>query len=395
MFDCCRVPGPQGLDWSVSYATPDDTGDSGHVVVLRHGRFWRLDLAPSGALLSTPAIGRQLAHIVAHSPADGAPPAVGTLTTNNRDVWARDYAALAADARNRTVLQAIHSAAFVLVLDATQPTDIVAHSRALWHGVDAPTGGLQTRWADKPLNLVVFDNGKAGIMGEHSVMDGTPTVTFCDMVLDLLATPSFDHGTSSPASELEPPQPLDFAVSAQTARAIDEAEAAFRELTDGQALGMHRTAYGKRAIKTFGVSPDSWAQLLVQLAYARLLRARGEPKRCGGTYEAATTRRFARGRTETIRVVTRESDAWVASMDDTGVGAAERRALFAAASARHIQLAREAGGAQGVDRHLLGARFCLLSLAPLLLYLTYSLTIRALPPPRIKHNRPEDGAEGR
>ena len=48
-FDCARVPGTEGLDWSVSHATSGD----GHVVVLRNGHFWRLDVAQDGHILST------------------------------------------------------------------------------------------------------------------------------------------------------------------------------------------------------------------------------------------------------------------------------------------------------------------------------------------------------
>lgn len=53
MFDCCRVPGPQGLDWSVSYAKQDDSGDSGHIVVFRKNRVWKVDVTNNGQILST------------------------------------------------------------------------------------------------------------------------------------------------------------------------------------------------------------------------------------------------------------------------------------------------------------------------------------------------------
>jgi carnitine O-acetyltransferase len=101
------------------------------------------------------------------------------------------------------------------------------------------------------------------------------------------------------------------------------------------------------------VSPDSWAQMIIQLAYARLLRAHGKLRE-GGTYESATTRKFAKGRTEVIRVVSAESDRWVAAMDDDLVDSAKRRELFAKASKKHIERARLAGNGQGVDRHLFG-----------------------------------------
>ena len=53
MFDCCRVPGPDGLDWSVSYAKQGDIGNTGHVVVFRKNRVWRVDAAKDGRILGT------------------------------------------------------------------------------------------------------------------------------------------------------------------------------------------------------------------------------------------------------------------------------------------------------------------------------------------------------
>jgi len=105
--------------------------------------------------------------------------------------------------------------------------------------------------------------------------------------------------------------------------------------------------------------------MLVQLAYARLLRRRpvdtapsldGGVRLPGGTYEAATTRRFHKGRTEAIRVVSAASRAWVAAMLDESVDASTRRELFRAAVKQHGADARAAGSAQGIDRHILGLR---------------------------------------
>ena len=43
MFDCCRIPGPSGLDWSVSYSKEGETGHTGHIVVVRKNRFWKIN----------------------------------------------------------------------------------------------------------------------------------------------------------------------------------------------------------------------------------------------------------------------------------------------------------------------------------------------------------------
>jgi hypothetical protein len=58
MFDCCRVPN-EGLDWSISYATPGDLGNSGHIIVLRKNRVWKVEVTQNGQLLSTKDIERQ------------------------------------------------------------------------------------------------------------------------------------------------------------------------------------------------------------------------------------------------------------------------------------------------------------------------------------------------
>ncbi|KAJ7504134.1 carnitine acetyl transferase [Mycena galericulata] len=354
MFDCCRVPGPEGLDWSVTYAAPSDKGDTGHIIVFRNNRPWKVETTQNGRILGTKEIEQQIQYIWDNS--DGEYPGVGVLTASNRDVWAKDYTELASSSHNAAILQAIQSAAFTISLDSSSPITPEHHSRALWHG-DVANGvpvGLQNRWVDKPVQYIVFENAVAGLMGEHSVMDGTPTVRLADDVLSAIAHSTFDNGNNVPHNAVPlTPTPLDWQLSPATVSAIDAANGAARELVESQELGFLVTPYGKGAIKRFGVSPDSWAQMIVQLAYRRLL---GGKTRTGGTYEAASTRQFFKGRTEAIRVVSLESDAWAASMDAPDVGREEKKELFDAAVKVHGRLARAAGTGQGVDRHLFGLK---------------------------------------
>ncbi|KAJ4473588.1 carnitine acetyl transferase [Lentinula aciculospora] len=356
MFDCCRIPGLDGLDWSKSFAVEGDTGDSGHIIVMRKNRVWKINAAVNGRILSTDEFESQIQHIYENT--THLYPGVGILTASNRDVWAKDYAELANSERNSDILDAIHSSAFIICLEEGSPSTPEQNSRVLWHGhfSNGQAIGLQNRWVDKPCQFMVYDNMYAGFMGEHSIMDGTPTVRLCDEVLDALASPSFDHGESSDQSVAPPPPPptpLDWEVTAATAQAIVTANAAALDLINSQVLSYHLTTYGKDEIKQFGVSPDSWAQMIVQLAYRRTI---GNENRKGGTYEAATTRKFYKGRTEAIRVVTSESDAWVGSMDDPNASDAIRKELFDLATKKHITLAKLCGAGQGIDRHLLGLK---------------------------------------
>jgi carnitine O-acetyltransferase len=276
------------------------------------------------------------------------------LTAANRDLWASDYVHLRnLSPSNAALLDTIVSAAFVLCLDPATPGDFVTTSCFLWHG--APNG-LRDRWVDKPIQLIVFDSARAGLMGEHSVMDGTPTLAFADAICSDLANPAFDHGTASASSS--GPVELKWTLDRELERGVARAEKDAAELVGSQTMSMVKTNYGKRAIKSAGVSPDAWAQLLVQLAYARLLHVRGE-ERQGGTYESASTRRFFKGRTEVVRVVTSESDAFVRAMmtkrDDSGkVVVGDKRKLFEVAAKTHVANAQAAGRGEGVDRHLLG-----------------------------------------
>lgn len=262
----------------------------------------------------------------------------------------KDYQNLASSPHNSAIIHDIHSAAFIICLDTSKPSTPEQHSRYLWHG-DIANGipiGLRNRWVDKPVEFIVFDNAYAGLLGEHSAMDGTPTVRLCDDILKMLHNRSFDHGTGSTSLM---PSPLDWEISPSISEAISKADLAARELIDSQTLSYYLTSYGKSAIRQFGISPDAWAQMIVQLAYKRLI---GDAKRNGGTYEAASTRKFSKGRTEAIRVVTNESDAWVRSMDDPMTSKETRRELFKSATQKHVALAKNCVAGQGVDRHLLG-----------------------------------------
>ncbi|EJU03720.1 carnitine acetyl transferase [Dacryopinax primogenitus] len=351
MFDCCRVPGVPA-DWAVSYAQDLAVqGKPGHVIVIRRNRFWKIEVGDvNEEILSTSDLERQFQHIYTHMTADG--PAVGILGGNDRDTWSSDYERLSLSPSNASLLHALQSAAFVVCLDTERPESIIDFSRACWH---AGTSGVSwgNRWYDKPLQWIVFDNGRAGFMGEHSVMDGTPTVRLCDAVVRGLQRPDFDNGSVSP-TPLPNPEELEWHLTSADHSAILSATESFSTLIHSQAMSYHCTSYGKAEIKKFSVSPDSWAQMLIQLAHARVF-----PSPPVGTYEAATTRRFERGRTETIRTVSEETRLWVESMLDPAVGDEEKRKRFREACARHIALAREAGAARGVDRHMFGLKHLL------------------------------------
>ena len=81
-------------------------------------------------------------------------------------------------------------------------------------------------------------------------------------------------------------------------------------------------AFGKGLIKKCKVSPDSFIQMALQLAYYR------DQGRHHLTYEASMTRLFREGRTETVRSCSIESSEWVKSMMNPDVTVSESKIFF-------------------------------------------------------------------
>jgi carnitine O-acetyltransferase len=238
---------------------------------------------------------------------------------------------------------------------------------------DAFHGNGQNRWYDKPLQWIVFDSGEAAFIGEHSCMDGTPTGGFTNFYVrenqaDVEAWPfsakvndyighrlskrDFPKGGSD--NQLSPTY-LPFESDANTRASVSEATSSYSKAVSEQALDyLHYARYGKEGIKAQKCSPDGWVQMVMQLAYG--LTFPEEP--VTGTYEAAMTRKFALGRTETVRVCSAASKAFVLAMlDKSGkVSDQEKRKLFMDALAQHGKDMKDASNAQGIDRHIFGLK---------------------------------------
>ncbi|KAG0366821.1 Carnitine O-acetyltransferase mitochondrial [Gamsiella multidivaricata] len=241
---------------------------------------------------------------------------------------------------------------FVLCLDSTSPSTSEEFSRACWHGDGA------SRWFDKCFQLIVFANGRAGMNGEHSKMDATPTSRLCRYLIDeaqARTLPDF-RGLNAEdlyeiASVLDKPQPLSFVSSSALDRAIANAFAYFRATVDAhEMIPTEFRGYGKGLIKSFKMSPDAYVQMALQLAYYR------KHKELVATYESAATRKYRHGRTETARSCSNESKVFCEAMDNPDASLKVRVAACRAAVARHAQYTAWAVDGQAVDRHLLGLR---------------------------------------
>ncbi|KAG5653662.1 hypothetical protein H0H81_011622 [Sphagnurus paluster] len=334
---------------------PSDTAEkfpvaqNNHLVVLRKNRFFVVPLVhpTTGLELSAAELEVQFRRIVDEAKELGTP--IGALTSDNRDLWTHARQALLALPGNAEKARLVESAMIVLCLDDTAPVTREETSWGTW------VGNGRNRWYDKH-QLVVYENGRSGFLGEHSCMDGTPTLRMNEFILASLEKGKADLGppkTESTGADLPAPTELLFATDDKVRGLIQDAEKRFDELVGQHDLHvLHYEAYGKNAIKTHKVSPDAWAQLTKHLAFWKM------KGRMGVTYESAQTRKFKKGRTEVIRTASSEARAFVEAMA-AGEGVRDPKAvrtLFERAVARHMQYAAWAADAQGVDRHLFGLK---------------------------------------
>jgi carnitine O-acetyltransferase len=341
MFNCCRIPA-KPADYPVKY----DYKEHPYIVVVRKNQFFKVYTEANGKQLNTTELEQQFRKV--YQNAEKSAP-VGILTSQNRDAWthAREHL-LSASPSNKDALEAIEASSFVVCLDDASPVTLEERAHSYWHGDGS------NRWFDKPLQFIINDNGTSGFMGEHSMMDGTPTHRLNDYANMLIFTNALDFDNPEIRSNIPEPQAIRFKLNKQVDEDLIAAQRHFeRQIGQHELRVQAYQGYGKGLIKKFKCSPDAYVQMVIQLAYHKMY-GKNRP-----TYESAATRRFQQGRTETTRTVSDESVAFCDAMADSNTSEAECAKLFRAALNAHVKYISDASDGRGVDRHLFGLKKCL------------------------------------
>ncbi|KAI5779327.1 carnitine O-acetyltransferase-like protein [Geopyxis carbonaria] len=339
MFNTCRIP-EKPSDYPAKY----EAEKFQHIVVVRKNQFFKVSHVVDGKTLTTGELEQQFKRVYQLANSEKVP-AIGALTSENRDTWTEARKTLLeASPENLTALQLIESASFVVCLDDTAPVTLEERSHQFWHGDG------QNRFYDKPLQFIVSENGAAGFMGEHSMMDGTPTLRLNDYVCNMMFKEKMEFDQSI-RSNLPEPKPISFIVNKEVQETINKAEQNFRDTIAQHDLRvLLYQGYGKNLIKKFKCSPDAYMQMIIQLAYFKMY-GKNRP-----TYESAATRKFQLGRTETCRSVSEESVAWCKAMNDPEVDTKTCIELLRKAIKSQGEYIGAASEGKGVDRHFFGLK---------------------------------------
>ncbi|GAA5919003.1 hypothetical protein JCM1841_002686 [Sporobolomyces salmonicolor] len=339
-----------------------------HIIVMAQDHFYTLDVLTADR--SQPCSPEELEQglwaiagdAIARGPAETS---IGVLSADDRDSWtrAREHL-LALSPTNRASVTQIEDSLFVLSLDAytlRSPTfttsysdpskpspDLDAHVR----NASTAGGTGRNRWWDKGVGIHVESNGRASMVGEHSPCDALIPSIVCDYALAEGVDPT---SASMRGTRAEVQGPLEWVVDDRTRAAARKAEETVKTIaadSDGRMLWFDE--YGAGWIKNVGKhSPDAYLQMALQLAYHKTHNS------SVATYETASTRLFARGRTDVIRTFSEDSWRWVQAMREGKADPQTLYSLLTAATQSHNAATRESSTGRGIDRHFLGLRLLL------------------------------------
>lgn len=359
MFGAARIP-HEGRDKIIHYTKWRPAGMSSlsrtvdqyvtcsprHIVVIYRNQYYSFNiLTEKMQILTYPQVKATLEKIVeeAHERGDEETKPVGDLTILNRDEWAEARQKMIdISEKNLENLEVIQSALFLLCLDNSTPEDTDELSRLIFHGP------CQNRFFDKH-QLIVAANGKAGFNFEHSVGDGTTTLRMAHEVYRYSVECNMNEESGKPASISF----LKWQLNEELDKVVHNAYNNFKEdilATETRTLVFRQ--FGGLFIKDSNLSPDATIQVAMQLAYYILYREYAP------TYEAASTKKFLHGRTETVRSLNADVVKFCQLvLDKPLLGNKNQNELWEAlkkAVNTHVQTMRLSKEGQGIDRHLYG-----------------------------------------
>ncbi|XP_040067729.1 carnitine O-acetyltransferase-like [Ixodes scapularis] len=210
----------------------------------------------------------QLIRVVEMSPEKDV--GVGILTAQNRDVWAEAYGRLAENTQNAASLEAIKKAAVVVCLDgglADTEHYEVAWPRQVYRG-GANAEYAANRWWDKPVQIVVGQDGGSALLLDHTDCDGTVMAGVTKHCYNYASrTGSFE--ASEDNAEVVP-QKVEFVLGPDTLIDIEKARAFYVSHSDDTERLMYQfPSYGKLFVQSCNMSPDGYVQMAMQLAAYR------------------------------------------------------------------------------------------------------------------------------
>ncbi|ESZ98068.1 hypothetical protein SBOR_1599 [Sclerotinia borealis F-4128] len=336
LFNVCREP-HIGEDIVREYPSEN------YIVVLNNGHGYKINLAGNNEDISFPSL-EMIFEKILHEPIEQKS-WVGTLSADNRDDWAKARNALIElDERNKTSIETIEAAAFIVCLDdATPEAPSQRFSQFLF-------GNGSSRWYDKSLQFVVCKNGISASVCEHSVLDGI-TVEYLHEFINkaIIEHQSSSHIKGVIASESFATytfELLHLSTNSALEYRTQQVHQNLQQTTSKYTFAhLDLTSLSLNFLSQKGIPTQSGIQLALQLAYLRFF-AHSPP-----ALETVSLAQFRQGRVEVHHIITPLMAQFLIT-NKHAVNIHSRDLLYAAAKEHAKSLTRASKG-RGFSRHLL------------------------------------------
>uniref|UniRef100_A0A0R3RV08 Carn_acyltransf domain-containing protein n=1 Tax=Elaeophora elaphi TaxID=1147741 RepID=A0A0R3RV08_9BILA len=309
LFGGSRIP-QKGKDRLLNCA------DSKHFIVLHTGKIYSVDLFDRhGSIVPAEQVQACLSIILSEQSQLKSEDCVGSLTSLERDQWAKARSELSSIGNNSASLALIDN----------------------------------SLWFDKCFQLIIDAHGTAAINFEHSWGDGVAILRLMEESFRDTKQNHFVHPNQTFSVEAHLGsnlRPVEFMLNDSIRQKIQEAQAKHTAISSKVCFSTAEYfEMNQQIIKRSNLSPDSIMQLAIQLTFYKLF------KEFVPSYESCSTAAFLKGRTECIRSATCATANAVLAIENNESNIDE---LVKKCSAMHSQLVKEAATGQGFDRHLMG-----------------------------------------
>uniref|UniRef100_A0A4W6E6U6 Carnitine O-acetyltransferase b n=1 Tax=Lates calcarifer TaxID=8187 RepID=A0A4W6E6U6_LATCA len=268
LFSSCRIPGPKH-DYIAHYGRSRRSPT--HITVVRNYQFFQLEVYNSdGSRMTESQIHSQLLRIRSQSWKTDKEP-MGILTSEHRHTWGEAYNRLLRDKLNKESVRLIETGLFSLCLDSPvmRISDEKYASRKaaqILHG-GGTFSNSGNRWFDKTLQFVVGEDGSWGLLYEQATAEGPPIATLLHHILEYCEKPDPKR---APLVPLPMPKKLYFHIDREIKRDIEHAKQNLDILINDLDVNVFNfKRFGKELPKKHNLSPNSFIQVALQLAYYR------------------------------------------------------------------------------------------------------------------------------
>lgn len=335
--------------------------DNEHIIVMANSHMYKMAIKLNGGWLDKKVVLKLLGHIYQDFLGRDELPLnekIPLLTSDKRSEWFKARQLLVED--NLSNLETIETSLFAVCLDQS-PQNVTDKDRShkdmfrqMLTGGGWKYNGAN-RWFDKTVQIVVSPDGVNGMCYEHTASEGVAVVTAMLNVFKKMENEANDDDQNKD-DDIEVDmdnmiQQLDWVLTEDVKQCVLQAAENLDKLDGDMDVEVFAFAnYGKSFVKTCNCSPDAYMQMGLQLSYFRVH---------GGlcsTYESASTRRFRRGRVDSIRASHPAALAWVKAMEDKDVGKEDKKGLLRQAIKAQTVIMKENIFGEGVDVPLLGIR---------------------------------------